>query len=146
MPDNYIKWDPKFELGIPIIDAQHKKLIRLCDALHQVIVNAKPEEIDWRDSLKDALRESAAYVFVHFRDEEKLMQVAGYADLATHKREHETFTKKVLETVQNFSTMTIGDALNFVRFLYDWVLSHIAHTDKLYVNSVLDYYRKHKKA
>lgn len=35
--------------------------------------------------------------------------------------------------------MTFSDAIKFCKFLYDWVLSHIAHEDKLYVKKVVEY-------
>ena len=27
---DFIKWEKRFELGIPVIDAQHKRLVELC--------------------------------------------------------------------------------------------------------------------
>ena len=49
------------------------------------------------------------------------------------------FTKKVLETAKGFNSMDFSDAIKFCKFLYEWILSHIAHEDKLYVKKVLEY-------
>lgn len=144
---DYIKWDPKLELGIPVIDDQHKKLVVLCNNLYQGILRTKESSVaSWQDSLRGTLKECADYVMVHFRDEEKILQVVGYSDFANHKAQHETYTKKILETVQNFNNITISDAIQFVKFLYDWIMSHIAYTDKLYVKAVQEYYAKRQQA
>lgn len=59
-----------------------------------------------------------------------------------HKREHEMFTKKVLETANNFDSASMVSALQFVKFLYDWILSHIAYEDQLIAHPVLEYYHE----
>lgn len=144
---DYVKWDPKFELGIPTIDEQHKKLVSLCNNLYQGILHSKESAAaSWQDSLRGTLKECADYVMVHFRDEEKLLQAVGYADFDKHKQEHTKYTKQILETVQNFNNITVSDALKFAKFLYDWIISHIAYTDKLYVKSVLEYYQTRQQA
>ena len=47
--------------------------------------------------------------------------------------------KTVLEKSQNFEKETFHSSTEFVRFLYDWILSHIAHTDRLYVDDLKAY-------
>lgn len=143
---DYINWDPKFELGIPTIDKQHKKLVFLCNNLYKEIMNNRSgDTIEWESPMKSALKECADYVQSHFHDEEVLMGAVGYDGLSTHKKEHQDFAKKVLDTVQLFPDVTFNDALKFVRFLYDWILSHIAHYDKLFVKAVLEYYKQHRE-
>lgn len=138
-----IEWDAKFELGIPVIDAQHKKLLSLCNSLYGDLMRIQSGgAADWHDSLKGALHECADYVFVHFRDEERLMQAAAYTNFTAHKQQHDIFIKKILETVRRFNSITVSETLQFVRFLYEWILVHIAHEDKQYVQQILDYYRK----
>lgn len=147
---DFIKWDPKFEIGIPVIDEQHKKLVQLCNASHQALLRQEAGGREWEKSISDALRECVEYVQTHFKDEEKLMKACGYSRFAEHKAVHDSFIKKVIETsyslngVNGTAAGTAG--FQFVKFLYDWILSHIAHEDKLYVKSVLDYYRQRKSS
>ena len=149
-PDDYkdaqgfIQWNKKFELGIPAIDEQHKKLVELCNTLHREIVDHRSASGDWHDSLKAALKECADYVLVHFRDEEVLMKGAQYPQFAEHKRSHEAFTQKVLDTVRRFNMLSIADALQFVHFLYEWILSHIAYEDRQFAKPVIDYLKAKK--
>lgn len=139
----YIAWDSKFDLGIPVIDNQHKKLVNLCNNLYEALMKNKAEGIPtWQSSLTDTLRECVDYVKTHFHDEEVIMQAAGYVNYASHKRAHEDFIYKILETTREFDKATFTTAFQFVRFLYDWILRHIAHEDKLYVKRIQEYYRE----
>ena len=139
----YISWDPKFELGIPVIDSQHKKLVDLCNRLYEDLMKNKDKD-GWQASLSGTLKECVEYVRTHFHDEEVIMRAAEYENFAAHKRAHEYFIHKILNTTHEFDKATFSTALQFVRFLYDWILGHIAHEDKLYVKRILEYYRERK--
>lgn len=139
----YIAWDSKFELGIPVIDSQHKKLVDLCNRLYEDLMKNKDKD-GWQMSLSGTLKECVEYVRTHFHDEEVIMRAAEYENFASHKRSHEDFIHKILNTTHEFDKATFSTALQFVRFLYDWVLGHIAHEDKLYVKRILEYYRERK--
>ena len=143
----YVKWDSKFEIGIPIIDDQHKCLIGLCNSFYQELMktrNLSETNSEWQKSLVSALKACVDYVSVHFSTEEKLMIASGFPEYKQHKKEHDIFTQKVLEVSCSFYKIQFSDALNFVKFLYDWIFSHIAHSDKLFVNSILEYYKMRK--
>lgn len=135
-----IRWDSKFSIGIPVIDKQHKKLFMLCNTL-QMVLSDKTLSNNWEEEYKYALKECVEYVKIHFRDEEKLMQAAGFAGLKEHKEIHASFVRKVLE-FSSAESYSIGAAFQLVRFLYEWILSHIAHDDKLFARSVFEYVKK----
>lgn len=132
-----IRWDSKFAIGIPAIDSQHRKLFMLCNSLHSSL-NNKSLGASWEEEFSYTLKECVEYVKVHFKSEEVLMQAAGFAGYKEHKKVHEDFVRKVLEFSQS-EDHSIGMAFKLVRFLYEWILSHIAHDDKLFVRSVLEY-------
>lgn len=137
-----IFWDSKFEIGIPIIDAQHKTLVKLCNELYKAISATKETDFlshERKEAVKNALRKCVDYVQKHFSEEEKFMQLCNYKDLADHKAQHHQFGKKVLEKIMDFENETYTSSLEFVKFLYDWILSHIAYTDTLYVNDLKKY-------
>lgn len=138
--ENFIVWQDRFAIGIPVIDDEHKRLVELCNELYKEIMTSKSS--GRKDAVRVALKDCADYVQTHFNNEEKLMQVCGYKDFDAHKQQHIEFTKKVLEKIQNFDNETFASSLEFVKFLYDWVLSHIAHTDTLYVNDLKAYLAK----
>ena len=141
--ENLIVWDKKFELGIPTIDAQHERLVELCNNLYQGIIRQKNSgNAAWQSALSDTLRETVDYILVHFRDEEKLLAAIGYEQISEHKQQHQEFVAKTTETIANFDKATFQTAFDFVKFLYEWVLRHIAYEDKLYVKPVKEYMKK----
>ena len=71
--ENLIVWKPSFAIGIPVIDAEHKQLVELCNELYKAIMSNKNSER--KDVVRIALKECADYVRTHFANEEKLMQV-----------------------------------------------------------------------
>lgn len=58
------------------------------------------------------------------------MEEANYPDIEAHKKEHRDFIAKVLEYLKDFGDSKRFASFNFVRFLRDWILAHIAVCDK----------------
>ncbi len=140
----FIKWNSKFEIGIPVIDAQHKQLVELCNNLYFDIMRTNVDDSVWKSAVEKSLHECVDYVKEHFSNEEKIMQAVSYDGFEAHKKMHESFTWKILGTAATFSSMDVSEAIKFVKFLYDWILEHIAHVDKLYVPLVSKYFAEKK--
>lgn len=134
--ENLIVWDPKFETGILFIDNEHKTLVELCNNAYKLILSNKDKET-WHDVVRSTIKECADYCKVHFSDEERLMTAIKFGNFEAHKKRHEEFILKVVEMAKGFDSMTVADAIKFVKFLYDWVLSHIAHEDTQYIKEAL---------
>ena len=84
------------------------------------------------------------YIGTHFSDEEKLITVVGYPQADAHKQKHREFTAKIRDTLKSFNEAKFQDAMDFVHFLYDWILEHIAIMDKAYVPAVVKYLEEKK--
>jgi hemerythrin len=82
-----------------------------------------------KEQFKKTVHEAVAYVTYHFSTEEKIMVAVNYPGLSVHKKEHNDFTQEVLTQVRAFEEGKKFVPNLFVRFLKDWVLSHIAVTD-----------------
>jgi len=139
--ENFIVWNPKFETNILTVDNEHKRLVELCNAFYKSILQNQTKE-NWKETLSTTLRECAAYANYHFANEERLMKAANFQGYAHHKAEHEAFIEKVSETLKDFDKLTITDSINFAKFLYQWILSHIAHEDKLYIPKLIEYLKE----
>lgn len=135
-----VQWCKRYELGIPIVDSQHKKLISLCNSLYE---SAKINDRNvQKEHLICALKDCTSYVKEHFATEEELMQKAGYIDFEIHKAQHRNFAKKVLETAKELEEKNFTTALNFVMFLYDWILQHISYDDRQFAPAVIAFIEK----
>ena len=135
--ENLVVWEDRFAIGIPVIDNEHKRLVELCNELYKVVMSGDNSLRNW--AVRIALRECADYINTHFAHEEQLMLLCGYKDFDMHKREHTEFSKLVLEKCTNFDHEDFHFALKLVKFLYGWILSHIAHTDRLFVDDLKAY-------
>jgi hemerythrin len=122
-----VKWSPSLSIGIRLIDEQHQGLIKLTNELFLSCL--KGGEVANARFLK-TIRETVQYVQFHFSTEEAIQKRINYPDYASHKREHEEFVRQVLLSVAEFNSGKKFLPNKFVKFLQDWVLTHIAVTDK----------------
>ena len=124
---DFISWDRRYSLGIHIIDDQHKELLRLTNTLYRA---CRQKQEFSRKCFRDAMQNAVKYIKVHFSTEEKIMEKINYPDMTKHKFEHQEFVKKVLSEAANFDEGQTFVPNRFVYFLKDWVLGHIAMTDR----------------
>jgi hemerythrin len=132
--DVFVAWDDKYSVGIPLIDEQHKELIRLTNELYESCLAGEDAA---RANFMEAVKGTVDYVKYHFGVEEKLLQNAKYPELAEHKKEHEAFVRHILNEVQSFQEGKKFVPNEFVRYLRDWILSHIAVADRRYATYIL---------
>ncbi|MDR2159612.1 MAG: bacteriohemerythrin [Treponema sp.] len=130
----FIEWDDRYSIGIPLIDTQHKKLVEMTNNLYECCFG---ETKTARQCFKETVQGTVDYVKYHFTAEEKILENIKYPDLRVHKKEHESFVKKILEEVRNFEEGKKFVPFIFVRYLRDWILAHIAVEDKKYAEFIL---------
>ena len=137
MSKDYISWEPKYEIGIPIIDEEHKTLVGIINKFYTFIIEEKSApSSERRENVKTVLQECSAYTQTHFSHEEQLMKLCNYQDFQNHKYQHTLFIQKILQQVENFDSENYASSIDFAKFLMDWILSHIAFIDKLYVKTL----------
>lgn len=125
----YMEWTRDLESGIPIIDAQHKRIIEFINELNDACQTGNMSETN---HVMDGLLN---YTVTHFEFEEELQEKAGYPFLKAHQRIHEIFMKKVAE-IRVRSTNGEDVAPELLRLLKGWLASHIKGEDRDYVESV----------
>lgn len=121
-------WDDNFNTGIPKIDEQHKKLVKLINTLasHIAIQSNSPELSLVFDELSD-------YAIYHFQTEEEIWHKYLPDDHleSTHKKAHSNFLTNILklkeEKKTNLSESLTEDVLGF---LIRWLASHILEDDR----------------
>jgi hemerythrin len=132
-------WDDKYATGIQLIDSQHKELISLTNELFHACLN-KNESIE--GVFKETMRRMVEYVHFHFGAEQEMLQRIKYPDYQEHKKQHDTFVRNVLASVKEYNEGKKLVPNHFVRSLRDWILSHIAHYDKLYAAYIVTQKKK----
>jgi len=142
----FVQWEERYSVGFDLIDNQHKHLLDLTNMFYGW---CRRGEAITREHFAETLHATVDYVNVHFSTEERLMDKTNYPDKAEHKEQHIFFAKKIIEARNDFEEEKSGVAVDFVHFLKDWILSHIAVCDKNfaeYLNRVLKEKASHQQA
>jgi hemerythrin len=124
-----MEWSRELESGIPVIDTQHKRIIDFINELDSACRSGNASETA---QVMDGLLN---YTITHFEFEESLQERAGYPFLKAHRRIHEIFMKKVADIRQR-STQGEDVALELLKLLNGWLISHIKGEDRDYIESV----------
>jgi hemerythrin len=119
-----IAWNDELELGLPLIDEQHRRLI---DRYNELAAAYRRREPD--DDLARRLGILVDCAVVHFTSEEALMATLGYAGLQEHREEHQD----LLQRVQRFQTALAEGrqtiTLPVLQYLQHWLLGHVRGAD-----------------
>jgi hemerythrin len=121
----YIVWNEDNNIGIPIIDEQHRGIISTINTFHYFILKKKDEEI--LDAIIITLEQ---YTKFHFITEEEIMENIKYPNIKEHIEFHESLavkTKKISSDVKNENNPEL-----LLKFLREWWLNHICVEDKKY--------------
>lgn len=121
------EWNDAYSVNITTVDSQHKKLFRLAGDLHRAMLAGAV-----KTRLFQHLESLAQYTLVHFAYEERLMQEAGYPELAAHKAEHEELAQRVREFQKDFEEGRIATGITLLQFLKGWLQNHIKESDSKY--------------
>lgn len=119
-----VKWKNKYEVGVKIIDDQHKKLVKLINK----IIN-ESNEPDSAKLVADTLEEMLSYALTHFKTEENMLMKKGYPHLTEHKKQHMEFIKKVSDLSMNLDLSNKEIKNEILGYLKDWLIYHILEED-----------------
>ena len=131
-------WKDQYELGVPVIDAQHKELFRRVDSFLKVLRS----ENSWDENIpeiNETLEFMKNYVVEHFRDEEEYQRSIDYPGYDAHKQLHADMVKYVLEVSQYEQSSDNEDLMQqFGGRLLAWLINHVAAEDQ----RIADYAKK----
>ena len=122
----YIVWNEGNELGIPIIDEQHRGIVSTINSLHYLI----QEELGI-EALKPTLTILEQYTQIHFLTEESLMAKIGYPGIEKHVGLHKELMRRTVAITKE--SMSHEDPVITLHFLRQWWIGHINAVDRQYV-------------
>ncbi len=131
---SYWVWDSALDIGIDVIDGQHRRIVDYINDLHEA--HTKHDH----DQVTQILLGLVDYTVTHFAFEEDLMAQAGYPLSDSHKKVHESFIahiknyKKEHEKGRDIARKLMSE-------LQIWLTNHIKNEDRHYVpyaNEILD--------
>ena len=134
-----IAWTEALAIVIELIDNQHKQLVSLTNELFRACLRGG----DTLDNVfKETMSRMVEYVRFHFSAEQAMLQRVHYPKFTEHKAEHDNLVKTVLEATKNYGDGKKFVPNNFVRFLKDWIVSHIGYNDRMYAAYIMEQMKK----
>lgn len=117
----YADWSDRLEIGIPLIDEQHKRFFDLAASLSNNLDEVR---------VIKTLAILSDYIRVHLRDEEAMMAAAHYPGLMEHSRLHAEFRHMLAALLGRARQMSLDRIAEEVKYLVNgWFYNHIATVD-----------------
>ena len=125
-----LQWTSDLDTGIPVIDSQHKRIVKYINQLGEA------EETGNREEVGEILNQLVDYTLSHFTFEEGLMEESGYRFVNAHKKVHQLFVRRISSYVERFQ---VGEdiAEELLATLRTWLVNHIKNDDDDYTEIVL---------
>jgi len=119
-----LEWTDQLSVGVPLVDSQHKELIRICNGLISAVSKKRGDRV-----VRNVVRRLREYTVFHFTCEERLMEIVHYPKRGDHAEEHERLKRRVKRyqrLLYEHENVTGEDVLAFLKV---WLLKHILSFD-----------------
>ena len=128
-----ITWVKSLEVGIGIIDSQHRRLVDLINQLDTATEEGRGNEV-----VGETLKGLIDYTHTHFRTEEDLLKEHDYEDYDLHRREHRIFTDQIEIYRDRLDAGSLRISSNVMAYMRGWLLTHIGSSDRAYMRTLKD--------
>ena len=122
---NLIIWKETYSVGIERIDNEHKELIRIFNDLLNAMAIGQGYTV-----VEEIFQGLTAYSKNHFASEKKIMESYNYPEKEEHLKEHDTFTKQVIEYKNDYESGNRKVSVQLMNFIREWLVTHWNGTDK----------------
>lgn len=122
----FLSWHERYRVGNAEIDLQHQKLFELVNHFDDVI------QMGLADELGLILDDLIACTVEHFAFEEALILQVGFPKAVEHGRMHGELILQIKELREKMKLGGHVSPKSIVRFLADWLTSHIMREDMDY--------------
>lgn len=133
-----MSWSEILSLGDPEIDEQHRTLFALLNGLYNALLDGSARQ---RQSL--LFSDLTAYTRLHFQNEERYFEQFGYPELEVHARAHKELTDRLSTFRERYERGEEDLTLDLLRFLGDWIISHVMQMDMRYRSFFAEVVRGH---
>ncbi len=118
----FIIWDEQYNLGIPVVDEQHRGIVTTINSLHFGINNNY-----YAKSFTPFVDMITGYTRIHFQIEEAFMRQVNPAFASGHRELHDELMAQLVFT--GYKSQYDKDPQQFLSFLKDWWINHICNED-----------------
>ncbi len=130
---NRLTWDERYNIGVEIIDREHKKLFSILNKLFDFGNKAEKSHF----ACQEAIKYFKDHAIQHFSDEEAYMASIDYPGLKAHRRIHKDFRERMLPALESELELTGFSATSIHHFLgvcAGWLIAHTLIEDRMIVS------------
>ena len=124
----FADWDDSYSVGVKKIDEQHRHLFRLINDLNRMSLGLESSK-----TLRDIMEEILEYTTYHFRTEEEIMKSVKFPGLEDHIKEHREMRERMTGHYYKCIDREFKCLNEVLEELIDWLHTHMARSDTLYV-------------
>lgn len=129
MGGNQFLWQDRFNIGVDIIDREHKRLFSIMNKLFSYMEDG--EKSRW--VCEEGIKFFKEHAMKHFSEEEVYMASIGYHGYDMHRRLHDNFRKKTLPEIERElkETKYAPEAVkHFLGVCAGWLIGHTMTEDR----------------
>jgi hemerythrin len=124
-----IAWKEDYEVGIDVVDSQHKELFVIAGKAFDLLKNEFVT--DKYDAMVEILEELKDYAAFHFETEEKYLEEIGFKKLFSHKMEHAAFLQEIEAIdLEELDENQEEHMMRILQFIVNWIDRHILEKDQ----------------
>ena len=125
-----IVWKPEYELGIPVVDEQHRGIVSTINSLFFGMQHKHGESM-----LTPIANMVLDYTRIHFEIEEEFIDKCGFPGIDRHHLLH----KELIDELQQSGKKSIlnKDSFQFMDFLKKWWVDHICDKDRQFRDYIM---------
>jgi hemerythrin len=125
-----IAWTNHLNVGVKLLNNDHKKLVILLNELHDGLVTGQSKL-----ELEKIFEKLIIYTRIHHVNEEKFLVEAGYHGTSLHKQEHDQMLDRLLELQTRFlGSAQLGVEMEILHQLRGWLFKHIQDSDQKFAS------------
>ncbi len=133
---NRLVWDNRYNIGVDIIDKEHKKLFSILNKLFDFGHTAEKSHF----ACQEAIKYFKDHAIQHFSDEEDYMASIDYPGLKAHRRIHKDFRERMLPALESELELTgfsVTSVHHFLGACAGWLIAHTLIEDHMIVSGEL---------
>lgn len=133
---NQMVWHDRFNIGVEIIDKEHKKLFSVMNRL----LAFSEEEMKSQWVCQEGIKYFKGHAMKHFSEEEAYMASIEYAGYETHRRIHDYFrlnTLPALEQELETTNYSPDSVKHFLGVCAGWLIGHTLTEDRAITGKVM---------
>ncbi|MDR0496438.1 MAG: hemerythrin family protein [Treponema sp.] len=120
-----IIWQPEYDLGIPIVDEQHRGIVSTINSLYYGMQHKHGENL-----LRPVIGMVDDYTRIHFEIEEDFLKKCGFPGLKRHHDLHSELSESLTKVGKK--SLFDQDPQGFLNFLKKWWNDHILDEDRAF--------------